>query len=345
MTPPNSTSQPAEDPELAFRHDELAFRRDQLAFEQLKWNQQNHGRFRRWLLQWVDSPTRATISVALLTLAGGLLGLVLQFRANTQLERQKFESQIVLDAIARAPSNDIAALRLQFLLETGVLEDRTGKIRGALRNPNSIPVVSRVEGPATPAFNVHPISVTPRLEHDLPMIDVLVVGAEDRGGRFATTDAERAAGVQVNPGDTILVSIYLHNAAATASEYATADNVRVGVVLPNQSSTRQYVGAGVTADNARAVYTSDTARGGNSRIWATRPVRLRLIPSTTIACSGTRTFDERKSVIVGRDTPDCGYGFAELAINGSVSEALVLGRIRGGERVFISFLVAVETVE
>ncbi|MFP5263724.1 MAG: tetratricopeptide repeat protein [Blastocatellia bacterium] len=96
------------------------------------------------------SPT--TIAAIIGLLATGI-GFVIQSNVNRQLERDKFQSQLILKAIETGdPEKALANLR--FFLQTGLLDDTTGRITIALgkgeEKLESIPVLP--PGTARPSY-------------------------------------------------------------------------------------------------------------------------------------------------------------------------------------------------
>ena len=86
------------------------------------------------------SPITATVFAALLGLIGTTLGVFLQGRSNTELERRKFELSLISRAFETSDQNS-AANYLQFIAQTGLVEDQglRNAIAGFVKKPDTIP--------------------------------------------------------------------------------------------------------------------------------------------------------------------------------------------------------------
>ncbi len=78
------------------------------------------------------------IWVAVLSLVGGVLSTAIQGYFNGQLEKDKAQSSLILKAIETGNVKD-SATNLRFLIETGLLEDSSGKITALLNKPGDVP--------------------------------------------------------------------------------------------------------------------------------------------------------------------------------------------------------------
>lgn len=98
------------------------------------------------------SPTRIlklssfspTTIAAIIGIVATLVGYLIQANLNRELEREKFQGQLVLKAIETGDPQKARA-NLRFFFETGLLSDPDGKIKIALdqseKNPASVPVL------------------------------------------------------------------------------------------------------------------------------------------------------------------------------------------------------------
>jgi hypothetical protein len=97
------------------------------------------------------SPLTVAIITGIIGLLGAGVANILQSRSNlqlerekfhssAQLEREKFESELILKAIETG-NPESATKNLLFLVDTGLIEDRTGKISALRKNPENAPVL------------------------------------------------------------------------------------------------------------------------------------------------------------------------------------------------------------
>lgn len=101
-------------------------------------------------------PRTAAPSPLILAVITGIIGLigagvanVLQTRSNLQLERQKFESSLMLKAIETGKP-EAAAKNLIFLVKVGLINDPSGRIAALESNPQDAPVLPVVSGAVAP---------------------------------------------------------------------------------------------------------------------------------------------------------------------------------------------------
>lgn len=113
--------------EIDLRREELAIARERLRFESAK-----HG----------ASPLVVTLVAAALGILGTVVGAYWQGRANSQLERQKFEFSLLQRAF-ETQDRTAAAYYLEFISETGLIEDPVlrSRITRYVANPESIPAL------------------------------------------------------------------------------------------------------------------------------------------------------------------------------------------------------------
>lgn len=91
------------------------------------------------------SPILVPVWVAVLGLVGGLALTILQGFFNGQLEKDKAKSALILKAIETGNVKD-SATNLRFLIETGLLEDPSGKITALLNKPEDVPKLPAPSG-------------------------------------------------------------------------------------------------------------------------------------------------------------------------------------------------------
>jgi len=99
------------------------------------------------------SPPASPLTLAIITGIIGLIGAgvanVLQTRSNLQLERQKFESSLMLKAIETGKP-EAAAKNLLFLVKVGLINDASGKIATLESKPEDAPVLPVASGAVVP---------------------------------------------------------------------------------------------------------------------------------------------------------------------------------------------------
>ena len=99
------------------------------------------------------SPAASPLTLAIITGIIGLIGAgvanVLQTRSSQQLERQKFESSLMLKAIETGKP-EAAAKNLLFLVKVGLINDASGKIASLESKPEDAPVLPVAPGAVVP---------------------------------------------------------------------------------------------------------------------------------------------------------------------------------------------------
>jgi hypothetical protein len=106
-----------------------------------------------WTAPILSSPFTITVITGVLGLIGAEVANVVQARSNLQLERDKFQSSLILKAIETG-NPTAATTNLLFLLRTGLITDPTGKIAALQNRPQDGPVLPSSSGavvPHTPA--------------------------------------------------------------------------------------------------------------------------------------------------------------------------------------------------
>jgi hypothetical protein len=107
---------------------EQVHQREQLDFEREKWQAEHLLAKKRKV--WDGAPLNATVIVAVI---GALLTVWTAYRqiaANRELERSKYESQLILRALE--PTDSVERIQsLSFLVKTGLIADPGGNIRRA----------------------------------------------------------------------------------------------------------------------------------------------------------------------------------------------------------------------
>ena len=88
-----------------------------------------------------SSPLTAAIITGIIGLIGIGIANYLQAQANLKLEREKFETSLIIKAIETG-NPEAAAKNLLFRVRTGLIQDRTGKILALENNPEAAPVLT-----------------------------------------------------------------------------------------------------------------------------------------------------------------------------------------------------------
>lgn len=128
------------DGDLRLRSEELELRREELRQNAAK------SRIGGW-----SSPVTLTLLGGAITILSGMALATWQGSGNLKLERQKFESALILKAIETG-DQQVAAKNLLFLLNLGLISDPNGKIAGLAANPDQAPVL--------PTTGATPVPVT-----------------------------------------------------------------------------------------------------------------------------------------------------------------------------------------
>ncbi len=90
---------------------------------------------------WFSSPLIIAVLSAIFGLLGTGVGAALQGYWNTELERQKFESSLIQNAL-ETDDKDEAAKNLLFLVKAGIIQHLDGaKIEGLANNPSQLPIL------------------------------------------------------------------------------------------------------------------------------------------------------------------------------------------------------------
>lgn len=171
--------------------------REQLAFEREKWEAE-HQKTRRGL--WDGAPLNTTVLVAVI---GGLVTVFTgyyQIQANRELERTKYESQMILRALEPADSAE-RVRRLAFLVHAGLLDDPGGKIQRLAQSadlPRFQPTAPTLAAPIVENARVFLLAGTaaklgmrPGLQDSLAKAGFAVLGAKP------LVDPERPRGPEV----------------------------------------------------------------------------------------------------------------------------------------------------
>ena len=119
--------------DMRIREIEIALKRDQLA------TQKAPDMKTKW------SPSATTILVAVAGMVASAIGAPLQVQSTRELERSKFEGNLILKVIETGDL-DQAAKNLRFLVKAGFITDDSGKISKLLDTPDAIPFLPSREG-------------------------------------------------------------------------------------------------------------------------------------------------------------------------------------------------------
>ncbi len=94
---------------------------------------------RAHILRWLSSPVIVAVASAVFGLLGTAVGIALQGYWNNELERTKFEANLVLDAL-KAEDEKQRAKRLLFLVESGLIDGlNKERIQRFANKPSSLP--------------------------------------------------------------------------------------------------------------------------------------------------------------------------------------------------------------
>lgn len=92
---------------------------------------------------WFSSPLLVGLASAIFGVIGTAAGAGLQGFSNFQLERQKFEFNLIQNALETKDTSE-AAKRLQFLVESGAIRSLdSDKIQRLAKNPEQLPTFIR----------------------------------------------------------------------------------------------------------------------------------------------------------------------------------------------------------
>ncbi len=93
----------------------------------------------------LSSPLLVTVASTIFGLLGTGIGVIWQGYSNFQLERQKFESSIIMDALKRKDRDEMAKYLL-FTIDTGIIKSLDRKeIRRYAENPGKLPYLAAVK--------------------------------------------------------------------------------------------------------------------------------------------------------------------------------------------------------
>jgi hypothetical protein len=214
--------------------------------------------------------------VAIAGLLGAGVGVILQGYANTQLERQKFESALIQKALEN-PKKVEAAKNLKFLVDTGIIQNLDkAKISELAKTPDNLPSGLEVkeqglpfrplttpvlEGnrcrnpPLTATLNYWPVTYSDPREtcQDHPSIDARLLP----DGTYSRSQDEWEAGRNVHVGDEFFVLIWINNGAAdtrrAVGDQAVAKNVRLLTYIGGENAPVHYIYAQFAGDNTNIV--------------------------------------------------------------------------------------------
>lgn len=146
--------------------------------------------------------------------------------------------------------------------------------------------------PSEPALNFFPVSYDPNsICTDASLVDAVVIGAGGRRGRFALNQAEHDAGVEVQPGDKVMISIYFDNGGADLPQY-TAKNVWALVDFSDTLSTMHRVRTQLVSDNTKPV--SSITAGGDLILHSQFPTKIEYTLNSTTICARPNELSRRR---------------------------------------------------
>ena len=130
--------------ELELKRTEIETKRLELKIKRKEWQDKiSEPKLTRFLSRYTFLSTGAAAILGLV-LTG--LGYMIQSVLNRQQEREKTQGQLILKAIEAKP--DDAIINLKFLVDTGLLDDSSGKIREAVRKAEELKQI-----PSLPSSN------------------------------------------------------------------------------------------------------------------------------------------------------------------------------------------------
>jgi uncharacterized repeat protein (TIGR01451 family) len=174
-----------------------------------------------------------------------------------------------------------------------------------LRNNANADAASCGNAPLTPAMNIWPLSWTGQDCHDLSLIEVKNLNGSGRDARYAQSQAEHDAGINVNPGDKVRVAVYFHNGASPDDQAASlAKNVVVATQIDAAESKVHNVSGAIGLDNGTPAYSIDADNGGDTKIVSSVPTTLSYVAGSTQMCVRTEVAQEYGLTSVG----SCGSG-------------------------------------
>ena len=136
---------------------------------------------------------------------------------------------------------------------------------------------------AGPQFNIFPITYTPALNKDLPLLDGR--NATDGEG-WSTSQSDHDAGVNADPGDVVEFSVYYHNGMPNADENTAINTLIRAFATPSLGSTAttHRISASISAQNASTVSSSDSSRGGdvNIQVQGGQAQSISLVPGSVV---------------------------------------------------------------
>lgn len=127
---------------------ELTLKRVELELKRVEPEQQRHGSWK----SLATSPLTVAIAAGVVGLLGAVASNFLQARSTLSLEREKFESSLILKAIETGDPED-ATRNLLFLKNVGLIRDPSGKIAALEKAPASAPVLPSPTSGSIPYTN------------------------------------------------------------------------------------------------------------------------------------------------------------------------------------------------
>ena len=134
---------------------------------------------------------------------------------------------------------------------------------------------------AGPQFNIFPITFTPALNSDLPLLDGR--NATDGEG-WSTSQADHDAGVSADPGEVVEFSVYFHNGAPNADENVALNTLIKAFASPalGSTATTHRISATIGAQNAATVSSSSKGGDVNVHIQGTQAQSLSLVSGSVV---------------------------------------------------------------
>lgn len=189
----------------------------------------------------------------------------------------------------------------------------------------------------------HPSKERPHPHRDLPLVDGYVQNRTDRSGHLALNEADREAGLHLNPGEIVRAYVFIRNDSEPGCTSPTAKGVGVRLDIESDGDTAFAIKGRVKATNAPELI-SDSRRGGPLRIHSTRRIAL-MEYSEAIWCSNFQTRSRRGLPTVS-ESCDLGVESADAAhwewVQGSILKGVTLLDMKDSEYVLIQVSLKAE---
>jgi hypothetical protein len=199
-----------------------------------------------------------------------------------------------------------------------------------------------------PEFNGYLISCDDPVCHDLPLVDLSVLGSGGRNAHFSQTIDEHRNGVTVKAGDIVRVLVWFHNSGSEEKRSeTTARDVRIGTFFDKHPATRHTISAYMSADNAQSIESS--TEGGDATVKSVTPTTLQYIPNCSRVCLQIGDLFER-GLSAGEpcgDYPEGKVRFPATVPDGVANGSVKIGDLKAGDNYtgYLAFCLRVDSQE